>query len=145
MLSRNMDTGVNKLNIAIETELRNISNQQVVRHVRSLLVQPRPVLLDWDYGEISQQYPCWIVLEETAGNLGIAFANEGFGPQNPWGLVSLKGTMSMGMDSAWYPSFMQAYIESAALEIPVWRIAKEGKSGLRCFVTGEGAWDLIWA
>ncbi|MEP3636370.1 MAG: hypothetical protein ABJN14_03815 [Paracoccaceae bacterium] len=95
-----MDTDVNKLNKAIETELGNISSQQVVRHVRSLLVQPRPVILDWDYGEIGQQYPCWIVLEDAARNLGIAFANEGFGPQNPWGLVSIKGTTSMGMDSA---------------------------------------------
>src|SRR5205085_10543865 len=51
-----------------------------------------------------------------------------FGPRSPWGLVNLSGSanMSIGMDSAWYVSFMEAYFESmAATELPIWRVFKQ--------------------
>jgi hypothetical protein len=100
--------------------------------------------LDWDYGEVGQQYFCWIVLEEALGEYGIAYCNEGFGPKNPWGLVSLEENSSMGMDSQWYPTFIQAYIERTAAEIPIWCIFKEDTNGHHRAITSEGEWGKTW-
>jgi len=51
-----MDFDTTTLNKYIETELNGISNEQVLGHIRGLLVQPKTILLDWDYGEVGQRY-----------------------------------------------------------------------------------------
>ncbi len=129
----------------IEIELKNISNKQVVTHIHSLLVMPKSKFLEWDYGEVGQKYLCWIVLEQNDSPIGIAYCNEGFGPKCPWGLVSLNKETSIGMDCDWFPTFIEAYVNSAASEIPIWCIVKEDANGHRLPITSEGDWDAIWA
>jgi hypothetical protein len=85
----------------------------------------------WDYvgggwGEGPSEYPCWVVLDHEASGTGIAYSEYGFGPRRPWGLVFTADTderRSMGMDSGWFPTFLEAFFESwASAELPVWQV-----------------------
>jgi hypothetical protein len=52
--------------------------------------------------------------------------------------------MSMGMDSSWFDSFLDAYFESqASLKLPIWRVFEGGYPGTA--ITDEGTWDATWA
>src|SRR5213593_4196413 len=85
----------------IAQELEAVADERVRTHVRSLLIEPVPILRGWDYGKPGEQYACWGVLNHDPSNTGIAYCEEGFGPKLPWGLVWLSGDdrMSIGMDS----------------------------------------------
>jgi hypothetical protein len=85
----------------IERELTAIHDPSLLDLVRKLLVEPYAVERDWDYGAPGQRYVCWTVLEHPPSGTGVAYCEEGFGPNFPWGLVFLSGPhMNMGMDSA---------------------------------------------
>jgi hypothetical protein len=134
-----------KLKSLIERELANVRDDRVVQHVQSLLIEPRPEFRDWDYGAPNQQYLCWVVLDHHSGT-SIAYCEEGFGPRSPWGLISSDwrhGTM--GMDSAWYPIFMEAYFESfASADLPIWRVFSMDTGWPGNPLTGELSWDAAW-
>jgi hypothetical protein len=132
------------LKALVEDELARMADAWVGSHIRSLLTEPKPVLRDWDYGEEGQQYVCWIVLEDHASKTGIAYCENGFGPTAPWGLIGLEDS-SMGMDSSWYTTFLQAYFESAvATLLPIWRVFKTEPSGVRRPITPECGWNETW-
>jgi hypothetical protein len=132
------------LKALVEDELGRMADARVTNHIRSLLIEPKPVLRDWNYGEKGQQYVCWTVLEEHALKTGIAYCESGFGPRAPWGLVWLEDS-SIGMDSGWYTTFLQAYFESlVATLLPIWRVFKTEPSGVRLPVTPEDGWDETW-
>jgi hypothetical protein len=138
------------LKALIEHELQGLSDIRVAAHVRSLLVEPKLVFRNWDYGAPGEQYPCWTVLAHNRFKTAIAYCESGFGPRCPWGLVSLAsdnaGALSMSMDSGWFPRFLDAYFESfAATELPIWRVFRTGASGVREPITEEGSSDATWA
>ena len=96
-------------------ELAKITDAALLARIRELLVSPYPVERDWDYGRAGEKFTCWTVLEHPASNTGIAYCSEGFGPKDPWGLVSLSGDhMSIGMDCGWFPRLESAMRESMA-------------------------------
>lgn len=129
------------LKALIDRELDQISDARVTTDIRGLLVEPRTVLCDWDYGKPGEQHLCWEVL--SAG-VSIVYCESGFGPRCPWGLVALKQNASMGMDSGWFTSFTDAYFECHAADLPIWRVFKTGPSGIREPITDEGSWDATW-
>jgi hypothetical protein len=137
-----------QIHTLVETELSTINDPRVVAHVRSLLVTPTAISRDWDYGAPGQTYPCWSVLNHPKSNTGIAYCESGFGPRTPWGLVVLSGTshMSMGMDSGWFESFVEAYFDSmAAADLPIWRVFKQVDDSYPGVVlTSESEWDSTW-
>jgi hypothetical protein len=139
-----ISTGI--LKPLLELELAGICDNRVTTHIRSLLVEPKPVLRDWDYGATGQQFVCWNVLEHPSSNTGIAYCESGFGPGAPWGLVALEGAhMSIGMDSGWFQTFLRAYLDSQpATLLPIWRVYKTDLSGVRLPITSEGEWDQTW-
>lgn len=131
----------------VEKELGCVSDTRVLMQIRKLLVEPNPIMRDWDYGEKGVQYACWAVLDHEASNTGIAYCEGGFGPRWPWGLVALRGEecMSIGMDCGWFSSFLNAYFDSyASAELPIYRVFKTGPSGIREPITGENSWDATW-
>ncbi|WP_456620605.1 MULTISPECIES: hypothetical protein [unclassified Bradyrhizobium] len=133
----------------IADELMTLSDARVVAHVMKLLVAPHSVLRSWDYGTRGRQYPCWIVLDDPAHSFSaIAFCEFGFGPKCPWGLISsgdAPSDMHMGMDSGWFPSFLDAYFDSwAATELPIWQIMKEEPDRTLVPLSGEGTWGGTW-
>jgi hypothetical protein len=87
--------------------------------IAPLLVVPRCEGRPWDYGVAGQTYPCWIVLEHPRSNTAIAYCAEGFGPRSPWGLLFLAGDhLSMGMDSGWFTTLADAFLDSMAWNPP---------------------------
>jgi hypothetical protein len=133
------------LKALIESELATVSDARVIVHIRGMLVEPHSVLRLWDYGEPGQQHPCWTVLSEHSGG-EIAYCEHGFGPRNPWGLVSSGCEhQSMGMDSGWFTTFLDAFFESTAcVELPIWRVFREEFDGTGIPVTKEGGWKATW-
>jgi len=88
----------------VEQELKQISDGKLVSRIRA-----------WDYGSRGEHFVCWTVLEHHPSNTGIAFCLQGFGPADPWGLVSLSGShMNIGMDSSWFASLEDAMRGSMA-------------------------------
>ena len=147
MLPLNVPIDAIQLKSLIEKELQAVRDERVVHHIRKLLIEPRAVFRDWDYGFPGQEYLCWITFDDGS-DTGIAYCEEGFGPRRPWGLVSAAGGSdrnSIGMDSGWFPSFMEAYFESiSATVLPIWRVfsVDEGKPALP--LTEELSWDEAW-
>jgi hypothetical protein len=144
-----MPIDADELKTLIECELENLTDVRVIAHIRGLLVEPKVVLRDWDYGPPGEQYPCWAVLNDDRSNTGIAYCEQGFGPRCPWGLVWLGSEehrhMSIGMDSGWYPTFLDAFFESfAATALSIWRVFKTDSSGVRVPATDEGTWETTW-
>jgi hypothetical protein len=137
------------LKALIDEELKHLSDARVLAHIRSLLVEPSVVLRDWDYDEPIEQYPCWAVLNHDPSNTGIAYCENGFGPRRPWGLVALKADtakdMSMGMDSGWFSTLLDAYFDSyASADLPIWRVFKASAAGIPEPITAEDTWDATW-
>jgi hypothetical protein len=136
------------LHALVHAELKNIRDERVVTHIRRLLVDPKEILRPWDYGDDGEEYPCWSILNHEKSSTGIGYCEYGFGPRMPWGLVSLPGStdMSLGMDSGWFFTFIDAFFDSAAAtELPIWRVFKqraEAYPGLA--ITEEADWDTTW-
>ena len=132
-----------QINSLVEAELKTVSDRRVIEHIESLLVQPQPILRQWDYGEPNDKFICWPVLDHEDSNTGIAYSEFGFGPTYPWGLVQLSGSendKSIGMDCGWFPSFIEAYFESfASSDLPIWKVFKDIKP-----ITEESSWDSTW-
>jgi hypothetical protein len=134
----------------IERELEAISDPRVVAHARELLVEPRPIPRDWDYGEPGQQYVCWTVVDDSRlSGVSIAYCEEGFGPAMPWGLVwdnedNGTGRGSIGQDSGWFPTLREAIYDSVASAVPVWRIYKEAPDGSTLAISEEMDWERGW-
>jgi hypothetical protein len=132
----------------VEAELLELSDARVVSHIQSLLVEPQVILREWDYGTPGEAYPCWSVLAHEKSNTGIAYCEQGFGPRSPWGLVVLSGSshMSIGMDSGWFETFLQAYFDSAAAtELSIWQVFKqEADTYPGIALTDESDWSSTW-
>ncbi len=134
----------------IEHELTLVRDERVVKHVRTLLVPPYVEERGWDYGEPGQTFPCWIVLDDRAGSdTDIAYCEFGFGPKRPWGLLCADnsgGRGTIGMDSGWFATFMDAVFESfPATALPIWRVFLRTGEWLGLPLTHEMAWDEAWA
>lgn len=133
----------------IDAELARLGDNRIAAHVRSLLVEPAEVLRAWDYGEPGEKFLTWTVLSDRGrSQTGIAYCDLGFGPESPWGLVFLgdDGTepASIGMDSQWFSTFLEAYLNSsAATELPIWRVFSTVSLGPP--LTPELSWEEAWA
>lgn len=104
-----------RLNSLIEAELQGLNDPQMTAAIRAGLIDPVHVMLDWDYGAPDQQFPGWLVFDDPMSGAEIVFCAEGFGPSRPWGLTGLVGERrAMGMDSGWYQSFIEAWLNSWA-------------------------------
>lgn len=100
---------------AIEAEIALINQPELVACIRRHLVLPRCEERDWDYGRAGLTYPCWIFAEHTPSNTAFAYCEHGFGPGDPWGLLSIHGKhMSIGMESAWFARLEGAFRDSMA-------------------------------
>lgn len=131
----------------VEAELASLRDDRVVTLIRQLLVTPTAILRGWDYGSPGQAYPCWAVLDHPGSNTGIVYCEFGFGPRMPWGLVFLRGAhLSIGMDSGWFGTFLEAFFESAASsELPIWRVfRREGHAFPGVPITAESSWHSTW-
>ncbi len=133
----------------VESELERISDARVTAYIKALLVAPTVTMRDWDYGNEGDQFACWTVFCHPSSNSGIAYCEFGFGPRSPWGLVALEGedgVTSIGMDSGWFTTFLEAFFDSFAVTyLPIWRVVKTDlKTQKIDVISGEGEWDTTW-
>lgn len=96
----------------LDEELGKICQPELIDTIKNHLVTPRLEDRDWDYGDPGQTYPCWIVLEDNESDTVVAYCESGFGPKDPWGLMSLSKFRNIGMDSGWFTSLEDAVRES---------------------------------
>ncbi len=143
-----MSINKEKLNSLVNSELQHVSDERVINHIREKLVSSVVIMRPWDYGEAGAEYPCWSILNDINSNTGICYSEYGFGPMFQWGLVSLTGPrndMSMGMDSGWFPNLMEAYFDSMASDLDIWRVFKSDNGDYPGnAVSAESDWDSIW-
>lgn len=136
------------LKLQIETELKTIDDAIVLAFIEARLVEPHVVMRDWDYGAPGQQYPCWTIFEDHGRDLALVYCDEGFGPQTPWGMVWIGKSgrpPSMGMDTGWHPTFVEAFLDSLiATELPIWRVYQRNEDGKFEPITPPGEWDATW-
>ncbi|MDJ0611928.1 MAG: hypothetical protein QNJ67_23350 [Kiloniellales bacterium] len=136
------------VNRLVDSDLERVSEPRVLSHIRDLRVEPKEVMRLWDYGEPGQRFPCWSVFEHKASNTGIAYCEEGFGPKHPWGLVFLDGDesqRSIGVDTSWFETFLDAYFDSmASCDLAIWCVVKTDASGAQRSLTKQGGWDETW-
>jgi hypothetical protein len=99
----------------IEAEIARIAQPELVDCIRGYIVPLRRELREWDYGSPGLSYPCWIFAEHPESNTAFAYCEQGFGPSDPWGLLSIRGDfLSIGMDSGWFATLESAFRDSMA-------------------------------
>ena len=98
----------------LDAQLASISQPDLVARITELLVPIRCEFVGWDYGELGQTFPCWIVAYDPDTNLAFAYSEHGFGPSYPWGMFWAGQDQSMGMDNGWYLSLEDVVRESVA-------------------------------
>lgn len=109
------DRTVADVQALIEKELGNIQDPDLLRGLRSFLIEPRIEMRTWDWGKRFQQYPVWVVAESSVYDYGIAFSDYGFAPEHPWGLIFLS-QMNFDADYCWLSSLEAAYRDSRLIE-----------------------------
>jgi hypothetical protein len=82
--------------------------------LRSILVEPRVKVREWDYGAEYEEYPYWVVAEALERGILLAYCEQGFGPEHPWGflLTDEPEFATLGMDSQWNGSLERAFVSS---------------------------------
>lgn len=100
----------------LDLELSRIAEQELVKHVRALLVPIERTDAVWEYGEGDQRYPCWMVAFDAGSNRLVVHSEYGFGPAYPWGVLDRTPTLSMGSDDMWYLS-----LEDAVRASRIWK------------------------
>jgi hypothetical protein len=133
---------------ALEKDLANLRDPRVRAGIDAFrVVPPAAIRLTWDYGQPGEKFDGWLVFNDPGQRTGIAYCDQGFGPKNPWGLVNTdEARPSMGMDSGWFPRFLDAYLDSfSATDLPIWKVVRRNKDrSSREAITEELSWDEAW-
>jgi hypothetical protein len=125
----------------LEEALAMIEDQEILSAIKPLLVEPREEPCEWDYGEPGESYTCWIFLEHPDSGTGIAYSEEGFGPDRPWGLVDLSKP-GFGMDSGWYSSLEDAFCDSwADPGLRIWEVRKRNPARKDKLIAKSLSWE----
>lgn len=99
-----------RIEALVAAECARIRDEGTRGQLTRRLITPRRHMLEWDYASEPTSYPAWLVADS-----GISYCEQGFGPRCPWGLTGLDGG-SAGMDSGWFRTLHEAFLESFAWE-----------------------------
>ncbi|HYV36965.1 MAG TPA: hypothetical protein VE988_14760 [Gemmataceae bacterium] len=108
-----------------EVEIRNLLEAELAKVIdparraalKSALVPPQPLSLEWAYGEPGERYQCWLVGLSPNGRERLVYCEKGFGPNYPWGFVGIAENW-MGMDCQWHVGLEHAAIGAGILVAP---------------------------
>ena len=100
----------------VAAELDLIRDAARREELRRYLVEPRLVMLGWDYGD-PDELPCWLIGRRSDGRYDLVYCDDGFGPSFPWGCV-FPDEASMGMDAQWSVGLENAAIKAGLLDAP---------------------------
>jgi|CXWL01.1.fsa_nt_gi hypothetical protein len=99
----------------VEAALCTFADPKLVGALRTFIVSPRRELREWEWGKEPSEVVTWVIAESARYNYGIVFSEDGFGPEQPWGLVFSSHT-NIGADYCWYKTLEAAFTDSRLLE-----------------------------
>lgn len=110
----------------VERELAMIEDDGVREALRLRIITPERHLRNWDYGAPGEQYPCWTVAADPQSDSAIVYSEHGFGPSDPWGMVSIANPW-FGMDCEWFAWLEDAFVGSfLSADLPIWDVIAGG-------------------
>jgi hypothetical protein len=84
-----------------------------------LLAEPRREERTWSYGAPGERIPYWVVAEAPERGIILAYCEQGFGPEFPWGFLFLDAPgevthygRTLGMDAQWNWYLEEAFVRS---------------------------------
>lgn len=108
----------------VEAQMQTITDPIVYASLRLLLIPPIKQEREWFYGGTDLVFTCWLVWEDKQSNIGIAYSDFGFGPDNPWGLVFLPERF-IGDDESWFPTLERTFYDTyPATDLKIWNVVK---------------------
>ena len=87
------------------------------RKLARFLSEPRATTRGWDYGADDERVTVWIVGQSPDDAVALAYAEDGFGPDFPWGFV-FPNDDSCGTDAQWHSGLEDAAIGAGLLDAP---------------------------
>jgi len=112
-----MLTSAIQLQALITDELNRIADRPRRARLQNLLKPPELRSFGWDYGNAGERHQAWVVGQMPDGRVALVYAEEGFGPDFPWGFV-FPADDSLGMDAQWHSGLEDAAIGAGILEAP---------------------------
>jgi hypothetical protein len=103
----------------VERELGAVSHPPLQAALRQALITPALQNRKWDYSQVEEELPCWIVAEFRGVRLALAYSPLGHGCHGDcWGVVQL-GDEWFGRDDSWFPLLEDAFISSGQYHGPL--------------------------
>ncbi|HEV8581928.1 MAG TPA: GNAT family N-acetyltransferase [Thermoanaerobaculia bacterium] len=82
--------------------------------LRAILIEPVLGERSWSYGAPDERFQYWAVAEVPEREIELAYCEQGFGPEFPWGFLYFRDP-SLGMDAQW-----NWYLEEAFMRANLW-------------------------
>jgi hypothetical protein len=102
-----MSRSTSVMKALVTAELERTADANCRDRLAGLLVEPTFLPLAWEYGAVGATRLCCVVARLDDGDRALVYCEDGFGPQEPWGAVSLAEA-SMGSDDQWFGSLYDA-------------------------------------
>lgn len=115
---------VSELKAILARELAIIADAARRRALEAILIEPGIRTRAWDYGEEGEGYDYWVVAEAPEKGIELAYYEQGFGPEFPWGFL-FTDEDSLGMDSQWNWYLEEAFIRSGLSTGPTGSVDEE--------------------
>src|SRR4051812_46424416 len=109
-----------EVRILVAEQLAQIPDRARREALKSILIEPRLEKREWDYSPERKELSYWVVAESPDQTMALAYSDEGFGPEFPWGWLPNHATASgtLGMDVQWNWYLEEAFVRSGLWEGP---------------------------
>lgn len=95
----------------VADELARIASPGRRSALAKMLIEPEVQLRFPELGPPGARYPTWLVARAPDRAIGLAYTEFGYGPQRPWGYVSVSH-LSLGMNEQWHERLEEAFVAS---------------------------------
>jgi hypothetical protein len=105
--------------MTLSQALAEIEDESLRARIKEKLISPRKQIRIWDWKfpkHEYREYPVWLLVEIDERDVGIVFADGGFGSEgHPWGLVFISDE-NTGSPNCWYSSLGDCARDSGFFE-----------------------------
>jgi len=115
---------ISNIKSLVKEQISRIRDPLVKAALEKALIEPTDDLREWDYSTTGELFECWNIVIDKTTNTSIIYSEFGYGPKNPWGIVSTV-VKYFGMDSSWFNNLEDCFLETfIAADLPIWRIER---------------------
>ncbi|MFZ4056524.1 MAG: hypothetical protein ACOYKE_00225 [Ferruginibacter sp.] len=119
-----MIQNANEIKPLVQQQLFQIDDDLIKTTIEQILIEPNKHFRIWENSTTAEEIECWTIAIDKENNSSIVYAELGFGPNHPWGLVS-NSSQFVGIDSGWLKNLKDCFLDSfKAAELPIWIIEK---------------------